>query len=70
MATEYNADDLAVIKSMTQMFQLSGTYESYLESAFLARTKDFFRHQSDSKIESLGVPDYIAFGMATVQIES
>ena len=41
-------------------------YESHLESAYIQRTKDFFRQQSDEKIDALGIPDYIAFGMATI----
>lgn len=42
----------------------------HLEAVFLQRTKDFYRQQSDTKIEQLGVSDYIVFGMTTIQIES
>lgn len=58
------------MKNLTQLFLQSGTYETNLEAAFLQRTRDFFRQQSETKLESLGVPDYIAFSMATIQIES
>lgn len=40
---EYNAEDLAIVKNLTQMFLQSGVYESPLESTFLMRTRDFFR---------------------------
>lgn len=69
-ATEYNASDLAIVKSLTQMFVQSKTYRSHFEAAYLQRTRDFYHQQSDQKIEKLGVPDYIVFGMATIQIES
>lgn len=55
VASEFNVDDLAMVKNMTQLFMQSGTYESHLEAVYLQRTKDFFRQQSDAKIEQLGV---------------
>ena len=42
-AQHYNADDLTMIKSLSQMFLLSETYESHLETTFLMLTKDFYR---------------------------
>ena len=69
-ATEYQADQLTHVKHITQMFHQTGLYNSMLESAFLTKTREFFREQSDLKIENLSVSDYITFGMGVIQVES
>ena len=65
-ATEYQADQLTLVKNITQMFLQTSTYSSMLEAAFLQKTREFFRQQSDMKIESLPVSEYITFGMAVI----
>ena len=69
-ATEYQADQLTLVKNITQMFLQTSTYSSMLETAFLQKTREFFRQQSDVKIENLPVSEYITFGMAVIQVES
>lgn len=34
-AADYNVDDLAMVKNLTQMFVRSGTYSSHLEKAYM-----------------------------------